>query len=400
MSAVAPLYKWTTRPLDELFEIVGGGTPSKKEPKYWGGDIPWASIRDMHSAELSSTEFAITESGLQNSSTRIIPAGEVIMASRVGLGKACVLMQDTAINQDIRALIPRRPDRIERRFCLYWLQSIADVIADAGSGATVKGVKLPFIKSLSFPDIELEEQKRIVAVLDQAFAALDRACAHAEANLANSQALYKAILEEIFAERAKWPREDLSKRVRFLDYRGKTPPKSDRGVPLITAKNVRMGFIKTEPAEFVEEGAYEEWMKRGFPEEGDVLFTTEAPLANVAQLTIDGKVVIGQRLITMQTDHSEIDPCFLKWSLLSPQMQNDIHSQATGATVLGIKAKLLKKITLHVPASLEKQREIGFSCETAFAKKNELEQQYMRKLESLLALRQKILHGAFAGELT
>ncbi|ROO35233.1 hypothetical protein SAHL_02915 [Salinisphaera orenii YIM 95161] len=245
----------------------------------------------------------------------------------------------------------------------------------------------------------LDEQKRIVAALDEAFAALDRARILTDGNLSNSQALYESVIENIFSVRSTWPSEDLSKRVRFLDYRGKTPPKCDNGIPLITAKNVRLGFIKTEPEEFVEENAYEKWMTRGFPEVGDVLFTTEAPLANVAQLQTPGKVVIGQRLITMQTDRDEIDPGFLKWSLLSPQMQADIHSQATGATVLGIKAKLLKKISLHVPASIELQKEVAFGCERAFANKVELERLYTSKLKDISALRQSVLERAFAGEL-
>ena len=245
----------------------------------------------------------------------------------------------------------------------------------------------------------LDEQKRIVAVLDQAFTALDRARDCAEANLSNSQALYDSVIEKIFSVRPTWPSEDLSKRVRFLDYRGKTPPKSDNGIPLITAKNVRLGFIKNDPEEFVEESAYEKWMTRGFPEVGDVLFTTEAPLANVARLETSGKVVIGQRLITMQTDRAEIDPSFLKWSLLSPQMQTDIHAQATGATVLGIKAKLLKKIPLHVPASIDVQKALASACEATFANRVELERLYAKKLENISALRQGLLEKAFAGEL-
>lgn len=173
-----------TRPVGDVFDLVGGGTPSKKTAAYYAGDIPWATIRDMHSAELVETEHSISAAGLKNSSAKLIPAGEVIMASRVGLGKASILKQDTAINQDIRALLPKKPDAIDRRFVLYWLQSVAETIISGSSGATAQGIKLPFIKGLPFPAIPLEEQTRIVAVLDQAFAALDRARAHAEANLA------------------------------------------------------------------------------------------------------------------------------------------------------------------------------------------------------------------------
>ncbi|MGO1718931.1 MAG: restriction endonuclease subunit S [Luteimonas sp.] len=190
---------WAFQPLGEVFDVIGGGTPSKTVAANYDGDIPWATIRDMQTDEISDTERSITEHGLKNSSAKLIPAGEVVMASRVGLGKAGILRRDTAINQDIRALIPKRSDQINRRFCLYWLQSTSEQIVAAGSGATVQGIKLPFIRSLSFPAIARDEQDRIVAILDQAFAALDRARAHAEANLADAAELFESFLSGAFS---------------------------------------------------------------------------------------------------------------------------------------------------------------------------------------------------------
>jgi type I restriction enzyme S subunit len=80
----------------------------------------------------------------------------------------------------------------------------------------------------------------------------------------------------------------------FIDYRGKTPIKTETGVPLITAKNVRQGYIHREPREFIAESAYAGWMTRGFPRMGDILFTTEAPLGNVAIVDIDERFALGK----------------------------------------------------------------------------------------------------------
>ncbi|MCM8534625.1 MAG: restriction endonuclease subunit S [Lentisphaeraceae bacterium] len=153
-----------------------------------------------------------------------------------------------------------------------------------------------------------------------------------------------------------WKTEELNKNINFIDYRGKTPNKIEKGMRLITAKNAKMGFLQLNPQEFVDPENYDLWMTRGIPKFGDVLFTTEAPLANVCQLDTTEKVVIGQRLITMQPNESLINSTFLKYSLLSPQMQNEIHSHATGATVLGIKSKLLKKIPFSYPSLPEQER--------------------------------------------
>ena len=166
--------------------------------------------------------------------------------------------------------------------------------------------------------------------------------------------------------KAGWKTEELNTNVVFVDYRGKTPPKVKDGIRLITAKNVKMGFIQRDPLEFIDPGAYASWMTRGFPKMGDVLFTTEAPLGNVAQLDTNETVVIGQRLITMQPDESIISSKFLSYALQSPQMQQELQKNATGATVLGIKAKLLKKIPFSYPC-LEEQKRIVVVLEKTFA---------------------------------
>lgn len=262
------------------------------------------------------------------------------------------------------------------------------------------GINRNEVYALPLPLPPLAEQKRIVAVLDQAFAALDRACALAEANLADASELFSTVLEDVFRRRESWDACELGERLKFIDYRGKTPPKAASGVRLITAKNVRMGYIKRDPEEFIPASAYDDWMRRGFPAVGDVLFTTEAPLANVAELDTDERVVIGQRLITFKTDPAKILPRFLKWSLISPQMQRDIHAQATGATVLGIKAKLLKKIRFYVPRDLAVQQTIASACEEVFEGRNRLVFLYNQKLADIATLRQTLLQKAFAGELT
>ena len=166
---------WDSLPLGEVCELIGGGTPSKKNSAYYGGPIPWATVRDMHSETLSETELRITDSGLKNSSTKVIPANNVVIASRVGLGKVCLLKQDTAINQDLRGVIPKKTNTIDVRFLFYWFKSISQKIIDAGRGATVHGVTLPFLKALEIPLPPLSEQHRIVAKLDAAFAEIDTA---------------------------------------------------------------------------------------------------------------------------------------------------------------------------------------------------------------------------------
>ena len=163
-----------------------------------------------------------------------------------------------------------------------------------------------------------------------------------------------------------WEICPLDKYVKFIDYRGHTPTKTSSGMRLITAKNVKEGFLQREPEEFVDPKIYDKWMVRGFPKNGDVLFTTEAPLANVAQLDTDEKVLFAQRIIIFQPQEDKIDQTFLKYLLLSEPVRKQIFSKGTGATVQGIKARLLKTVEIPVPPIPEQERIVSMLDE-AFA---------------------------------
>ena len=166
--------------------------------------------------------------------------------------------------------------------------------------------------------------------------------------------------------KAGWQTKLLGDACRFIDYRGKTPEKTTSGLRLITAKNVKMGHLQETPMEFVAPESYEKWMTRGIPKFGDVLFTTEAPLANVAQLDTEDKVVFAQRIIVLQPARNDLDSTFLKYLLLSDVAQNQIRDQGTGATVQGIKASLLKLVPIQFPTLPEQHRIVAILDEAFY----------------------------------
>jgi type I restriction enzyme S subunit len=159
-----------------------------------------------------------------------------------------------------------------------------------------------------------------------------------------------------FSIPSHWRWAPLGSLCRFIDYRGRTPKKTKAGIPLITAKNVRMGFLRDEPREFIAANEYDAWMTRGVPQCGDVLFTTEAPLGNVAQLMTSQKVALAQRIITLRPIEG-LEAAFLKFALMSPLLQGSIRRRATGTTAQGIKASKLKQIACPLPPPQE-QRDI------------------------------------------
>jgi type I restriction enzyme, S subunit len=269
-------------------------------------------------------------------------------------------------------------------------------------GGAVGQQRVPreFIESYRIPVPTVPEQRRIVGILDEAFEGIAAAKANAEKNLQNARAIFQSHLHSVFAKRGQvWINSTIGEVIRFIDYRGKTPVKTASGIRLITAKNVKMGYLQEAPMEFIAPANYRSWMTRGIPQEGDVLFTTEAPLANVAQLDTDEKVAFAQRIIIMQPDKTQLDGTFLKYLLLSGPVQQAIRDKGTGATVQGIKARLLKLIEISFPETLDEQEQIVEQLDSLREECQHLESIYEQKITALDALKKSLLHRAFTGEL-
>lgn len=137
----------------------------------------------------------------------------------------------------------------------------------------------------------------------------------------------------------------ISKRI---DYRGKSPPKSDSGIPLITAKNIRDGFINESPREYIPNESFDAWMTRGIPKERDILFTTEAPLGNVA-FAPNYKFALGQRTVCFRADNTKISPETLFWALRTKFFEHQLKGRTTGTTAQGIKVKDLLELNVNYP---------------------------------------------------
>lgn len=152
-----------------------------------------------------------------------------------------------------------------------------------------------------------------------------------------------------------WSWIRLGNLAKFIDYRGKTPHKKENGIRLITAKNIRKGYIDLSPEEFIAEEDYTSWMTRGFPKCGDILFTTEAPLGNAAIIDVDGKFALAQRSICFQWHIPEISP-FMLIQIMAMPFQSQLNDKSTGMTAAGIKASKLKEIPVILPPYQEQTR--------------------------------------------
>ncbi|MCF2639179.1 restriction endonuclease subunit S [Fusobacterium varium] len=203
--------------------------------------------------------------------------------------------------------------------------------------------------------------------------------------------------EEPYKLPSNWVWTRLGDITEFIDYRGKTPTKVENGIPLITAKNIKKGYINEEPREFIKVEDYDGWMTRGIPQKGDVAITTEAPLGNVAQLNFDYKFALAQRVITLT--NINFDKRFLFYSMLSTYFQLQLKEHSTGSTVEGIKSKLLKTLKIAFPP-LEEQKRIVEKLDSLFEKIQKIKEIIEEVKEKTTSRREAILSKAFSGELT
>lgn len=153
-----------------------------------------------------------------------------------------------------------------------------------------------------------------------------------------------------------WSIAELNQVFDFVDYRGKTPHKISQGVFLITASNIRKGYMDYTRKEYISQEEFETRQSRGITQKGDLLFTTEAPMGNAALCDLD-ECSCGQRIITFQPFCSDVIlPKLYMYFILSPQFQKQLLDNCTGTTAKGIKADKLKHFKIPILPIAEQRR--------------------------------------------
>ncbi len=393
----APKSVWPTRALGDVCDVIGGGTPSKEIASYYGGAIPWATVRDMKADLIENTECSITTDAVLASATNIIPAGSVIIATRVGLGKVCILGQDTAINQDIRGIIPRNGN-VKVKFLYHWLRYIAPRIVAEGSGATVQGVKLPFIKSLQMPLPTIPEQDRIVAILDGAFEGIASAQERIRASVEAVKPLSASILQSLL-----YPAEGITDEIplgkicEVKDGTHDSPKYVDRGIPFVTQKNIRKSGLTLDNTRFIRNEDHEQFYKRSNVATGDVLISMIGANRGMACI-VETATVFSIKNVGLVKKNSQVDARYLNYYLSSERAQEYVKSCSKGGAQEFVGLTELRKFPFPF-APLTQQQCIASKLDELMAMKSDLEQTQQKKINLLDELKQSLLYQAFSGTL-
>jgi type I restriction enzyme S subunit len=268
-----------------------------------------------------------------------------------------------------------------------------------GIGARRETVSPEQFLALDIPLPSLAEQRRIVLRIEEVSKKVKEAVQLRSAASEEAHMLWPSVARDLFIPNEGWRSLSIESCCEaIIDYRGRTPPISATGIPHLTSANIRNERINWNTAKFVSEDVYTNYMTRGIPKPGDVIFTMEAPLGETAVVPDARRFSLAQRTLLLRSDRTIIQPEFLATVLVSPDVREAIYTQSTGTTVKGIASKRLRQIKLPVP-SLSEQSEIVGRLIQIHEFQEKLQEVQNNTSVELNALMPSILDRAFRGAL-
>lgn len=157
--------EWKECKLSEIMDLIGGGTPKTSNPDYWDGDIPWISVKDFNGERryVGDTEKKITKLGLENSSTKILSKGDIIISARGTVGELAIIPSGMAFNQSCYGL--RAKDFVDSCFLYYLLKQSVNILKHNTHGSVFDTITRETFENISVKLPPLPTQQKIAAIL-------------------------------------------------------------------------------------------------------------------------------------------------------------------------------------------------------------------------------------------
>jgi type I restriction enzyme, S subunit len=388
---------WPMKPLHEIADVEGGSTPRRDVPEYWNGSIPWATPTDLPMpgegiANISDTKDRISDKGLASCSAKYLPVGTVLYSSRATIGKIAIADVPLTTNQGFANLVPH--EGIDSRFLAYSLWFFTPQIETLAGSTTFREVSRGNFRRFKIPVPPLDEQQRIVRILDEA-EALRQLRARADERMAE---FIPALFNQMFGDPAKAQVANLGS-VCTRITKGESPgwqgfAYCDEGPLFVTSENVLWGALdisspKRIPVEFHAK------LKRSQLKPRDVLINlVGASIGRCCIVPMDtGEANINQAVAVI-TPSEELTSEYLSNYLLSSATQRILHGGKVESARANISLTDLNNLSITLPP-LSLQRE--FAARVAEARA--MQDQQARSRVRLEAGFQAVLHKAFNGEL-
>jgi type I restriction enzyme M protein len=268
--------------IEEVCDFIGGGTPSRAEKSYWGGDIKWLTAKYFSDNHKITGWETISAKGLKESSSNIAPANSTILISRVSVGKYAFAHEPYALNQDLTAIVVKDEKKLLPEFLFAIAKELAKQIEKSATGVSIRGVSRKFIAGLKIPLPPLEIQKEIIEKIANKQKAID----HAREIIAVLEREREYFDPRPRALREGWPMKrlvDITDRI----TKGTTPTTigykyTDGGINFVKVESIdeSQNFITSKFAHI--DGKAHEALKRSQLQDGDILFSIAGALGRVA----------------------------------------------------------------------------------------------------------------------
>jgi type I restriction enzyme, S subunit len=401
---------WKIATLGELGTWSSGGTPSRKNPEYYGGSIPWVKTGDLRDDYIGATEELITDAGLKSSSAKVFPAGTLLLAMYgATIGRTGVLKIDAATNQACAALIAEGLTRDLTPFLWWFFIHKADEFKAIGQGGAQPNISQAIIKDFPVALPPLNEQRRIVAKLDSLFARSRRAREELERVAGLCDRYRRSVLAaavsgdmtQEWRQSQKLPELEtvlLSEVALDFSYGSSSKSYLSGTVPVLRMGNIQNGLLDWTDLVYTSDPAEIEKYKL---QEGDVLFNrTNSPelVGKTCLYKGEREAIYAGYLIRIRCS-LRLLPEFLTYLLNSPAGRHYCWKVKTdGVSQSNVNAKKLGAFTFELP-SVEEQKEIVLRVEKCFNAIAQLEAEYQKALKLCDRLDQAILTQAFSGKL-
>lgn len=396
--------RWAEAPLRQLCSVTHGSTPSKTDARYWGGEIPWVSPKDMYVSLIEDASDHITDEAVRVGGAKLAESDSVLVVVRSGVLVHRLPLARTsarvAFNQDIKAINPITP-HLSSAYLLRYLQSMESAILNRGvkKGATVHSVQGGYLEGLLVPLPPLSEQRRIVELLDQTDA-LRRKRAEADAT---AEHIRPALFRQMFGDPAlnpkRWPQKTIGSVIRDTAYgtsvrASPEPP----GVPVLRMNNITpSGQLDLTDLKYAEFDDVE--LEKQTLHPGELLFNrtnTKELVGKTGLWQGEMTAVAASYLIRVWPAPEHISPEFL-WAWMNTRFVKqrlfDLARRAVG--MANINASELRSLPVVVPP-LDLQRAFSHHI----SRLNELALQRKGSCRRIDELFQLMLHNAFTGALT
>jgi type I restriction enzyme S subunit len=398
---------WHWIELNSIATMATGHTPSRRHPEYWGGEIKWIRAADARKCDgsiINDTKETINQLGIDNSAAVVLPKNTVCLSRSASIGYTVILGEEMATNQGFVNWICGK--ELEPKFLQYIFVLENSFLKEIAYGTAHTTIYYPEVKAFYVCIPPIDEQKRIVAKLDECFEAIDKARANVGKNLNNAKELFQSQLNQIFSQKGDgWVEKELGELCEKIQDGAHHSPKIQYEEKLnnrylyITSKNIRNNYLDLSNVSYVDESFHNTIYPRCNPEAGDILITKDgANTGNITLNTLEEPFSLLSSVCLIKTNRKLLLPSFLKGYIQSPVGFKNITGKMTGMAIKRIILKTIKQAEIPLP-DLNIQQQIVEQLDDLYEKTQSLESNYQQELDALDELKKSILQKAFNGEL-